>query len=115
MELSTKRILVTGGAGFLGHSVCRVLSERGCTEITVPRRSWCDLTSEEDTVDLFDDVRPQVVLHLAAEVGGIGANMRTPGRFTYANLAMGLHVVEQSRRFEVEKVVVVGTVCSYPH
>jgi GDP-L-fucose synthase len=115
MELSTKRILVTGGAGFLGHSVCRVLSERGCTEITVPRRSWCDLTSEEDTVDLFDDVRPQVVLHLAAEVGGIGANMKTPGRFTYANLAMGLNVVEQSRRFEVEKIVVVGTVCSYPH
>jgi GDP-L-fucose synthase len=92
-----------------------VLSERGCTEITVPRRSWCDLTSEEDTVDLFDDVRPQVVLHLAAEVGGIGANMKTPGRFTYANLAMGLNVVEQSRRFEVEKIVVVGTVCSYPH
>jgi GDP-L-fucose synthase len=115
MELSAKRILVTGGAGFLGHSVCRALSERGCTEITVPRRSWCDLTSEEDTVDLFDDVRPQVVLHLAAEVGGIGANMRTPGRFTYANLAMGLNVVEQSRRFKVEKVVVVGTVCSYPH
>jgi GDP-L-fucose synthase len=115
MELSAKRILVTGGAGFLGHSVCRALSERGCTEITVPRRSWCDLTSEEDTVDLFDDVRPQVVLHLAAEVGGIGANMKTPGRFTYANLAMGLNVVEQSRRFEAEKVVVVGTVCSYPH
>jgi nucleoside-diphosphate-sugar epimerase len=92
-----------------------VLSERGCTEITVPRRSWCDLTSEEDAVDLFDDVRPQVVLHLAAEVGGIGANMKTPGRFTYANLAMGVNVVEQSRRFEVEKVVVVGTVCSYPH
>jgi GDP-L-fucose synthase len=114
MELNTKRILVTGGAGFLGRAVCRLLTQRGCTQITVPRRIACDLTSEEDAVDLFDDVRPEVVLHLAAEVGGIGANMKTPGRFTYANLAMGVNVVEQCRRFEVEKCVVVGTVCSYP-
>jgi GDP-L-fucose synthase len=114
MELNTKRILVTGGAGFLGRAVCRVLADRGCTGVVVPRRTSCDLTSEDDTVDLFDDVRPHVVLHLAAEVGGIGANMKTPGRFTFANLAMGLHVIEQARRFDVEKVVVVGTVCSYP-
>jgi GDP-L-fucose synthase len=114
MELSTKRILVTGGAGFLGKSVCRVLAERGCRNVIVPRRVVCDLTSEEDTIDLFDDHRPEVVLHLAAEVGGIGANMRTPGRFTYANLAMGLNVIEQARRFDCEKTVVVGTVCSYP-
>jgi GDP-L-fucose synthase len=114
MELNTKRILVTGGAGFLGRAVCRLLTQRGCTQITVPRRIACDLTSEEDAVDLFDDVRPEVVLHLAAEVGGIGANMKTPGRFTYANLAMGVNVVEQCRRFEAEKCVVVGTVCSYP-
>jgi GDP-L-fucose synthase len=91
-----------------------VLADRGCTGVVVPRRTSCDLTSEDDTVDLFDDVRPHVVLHLAAEVGGIGANMKTPGRFTFANLAMGLHVIEQARRFDVEKVVVVGTVCSYP-
>jgi len=114
MDISTKRILVTGGAGFLGKAVCRVLHSRGCRHVIVPRRVACDLTSEEDTIDLFDDHRPEVVLHLAAEVGGIGANMATPGRFTYANLAMGLHVIEQCRRFEVEKVVVVGTVCSYP-
>jgi len=114
MNLPDKKILVTGGAGFLGTAVCRVLRERGCTQIVVPRRSWCDLTSEEDTVDLFDDERPDIVLHLAAEVGGIGANMKTPGRFTYANLAMGLNVIEQARKFEVEKTVVVGTVCSYP-
>jgi GDP-L-fucose synthase len=114
MDITTKRILVTGGAGFLGRAVCRVLADRGCTGVVVPRRTSCDLTSEEDTVDLFDDVRPHVVLHLAAEVGGIGANMKTPGRFTYANLAMGLNVIEQARRFDVEKVVVVGTVCSYP-
>lgn len=114
MNLPDKKILVTGGAGFLGTAVCRVLRERGCTQIVVPRRSWCDLTSEEDTVDLFDDERPDIVLHLAAEVGGIGANMRTPGRFTYANLVMGVNVIEQARKFECEKTVVVGTVCSYP-
>jgi GDP-L-fucose synthase len=114
MDISTKRILVTGGAGFLGRAVCRLLTKRGCTEVIVPRRVAWDLTTEDDAVELFDDVRPELVLHLAAEVGGIGANMKTPGRFTYANLAMGLHVIEQCRRFEVEKVVVVGTVCSYP-
>lgn len=114
MDITNKRILATGGAGFLGRAVCRVLADRGCTDLIVPRRSWCDLTSEEDTVDLFADERPQIVLHLAAEVGGIGANMRTPGRFTYANLAMGLNVIEQARKFECEKIVVVGTVCSYP-
>jgi GDP-L-fucose synthase len=114
MDISTKRILVTGGAGFLGRAVCRLLRERGCTQVIVPRKVACDLTSEEDTVELFDDVRPEVVLHLAADVGGIGANMKQPGRYTYANLAMGLNVVHQSWRFNAEKVVVVGTVCSYP-
>ena len=114
MNLPDKKILVTGGAGFLGKAVCRVLRERGCTQVIVPRRSWCDLTSEDDTVDLFDAERPDIVLHLAAEVGGIGANMKTPGRFTYANLVMGVNVIEQARRFECEKTVVVGTVCSYP-
>jgi len=107
-------VLVTGGAGFLGRVVCRLLEERGCTQVTVPRRRVCDLTDQRSTARLFAACRPDVVLHLAAEVGGIGANMRTPGRFTYANLTMGANVVEAARFFGCKKTVVVGTVCSYP-
>lgn len=107
------RILVTGGAGFLGKAVCRALAARGFRDVIVPRRADYDLTREDDTAKLFQ-CRPEVAIHLAAEVGGIGANIRTPGRFTYANLAMGANVVEQSRLAGVRKVVVVGTVCSYP-
>jgi GDP-L-fucose synthase len=105
--------LVTGGAGFLGSPVCRLLEERDA-QVTVPRRAQYDLTDATAVSRLFDDVAPEVVIHLAAEVGGIGANRDNPGRFFYANMAMGLHMVEEARRRGVEKFVQVGTVCSYP-
>ena len=107
-------MLVTGGAGFLGAPICRLLHERGAAEVVVPRQSEYDLTDAQAVAALFADVRPEVVLHLAAEVGGIGANRENPGRFFYANMAMGLHVIEQARLTGVQKFVQVGTVCSYP-
>jgi GDP-L-fucose synthase len=115
-DLSTKRIVVTGGAGFLGQAVCRLLRERGVPEdrIVVPRRRDFDLTVEADVERLYATARPQIVIHLAAEVGGIGANMAHPGRFFYANMAMGLHLVEHARRTGLEKFVHTGTVCAYP-
>jgi GDP-L-fucose synthase len=116
LDLSSQRIVVTGGAGFLGRAVMRVLRERGVPEdrIVVPRRRDCDLTIEADVERLYDTARPDVVIHLAAEVGGIGANMAHPGRFFYANMAMGLHLVEQARRRSLRKFVHTGTVCAYP-
>lgn len=105
---------MTGGAGFLGTPVCGLLRERGVEEIVVPRRAEYDLTDASAVARLFERARPDVVLHLAAEVGGIGANRDNPGRFFYANMAMGLHVVEQARLSGVQKFVQVGTVCSYP-
>jgi GDP-L-fucose synthase len=116
LDLSSQRIVVTGGAGFLGRAVTRVLRERGVPEdrIVVPRRRDCDLTIEADVERLYDTARPDVVIHLAAEVGGIGANMAHPGRFFYANMAMGLHLVEQARRRSLRKFVHTGTVCAYP-
>ena len=114
LSLSGKRVLVTGGAGFLGTPVCRLLRGRGVTELVVPRSREHDLTDAAATAALFDRARPQVVLHLAAQVGGIGANRDNPGRFFYANMAMGLNVTEQARLHGVEKFVQVGTVCSYP-
>jgi len=115
-DLATKRIVVTGGAGFLGRAVCRVLADRGVAaeRIVVPRRRDFDLTIEADVVRLYETARPDVVIHLAAEVGGIGANMAHPGRFFYANMAMGLHLVEHARRIGLEKFVHTGTVCAYP-
>ena len=114
MSVAGKRVLVTGGAGFLGAPVCRLLQVRGAAEVIVPRRHEVDLTDARAVASLFEDTRPQVVLHLAAEVGGIGANRDNPGRFFYANMAMGLNVIEQARLHHVEKLVQVGTVCSYP-
>ena len=116
IDLRAKRIVVTGGAGFLGRSVCRVLRERGVApaRLIVPRSRECDLTVEADVQRLYDTARPDVVIHLAAEVGGIGANQAHPGRFFFANLAMGLHMVEAARRFGIEKFVHTGTVCAYP-
>jgi GDP-L-fucose synthase len=115
-DLSAKQIVVTGGAGFLGQAVCRVLRGRGVPEdrIVVPRRRDFDLTVEADVERLYATARPQIVIHLAAEVGGIGANMAHPGRFFYANMAMGLHLVEHARRAGLEKFVHTGTVCAYP-
>jgi len=114
VELAGRRVLVTGGAGFLGAPVCRLLRERGSADVLAPRKAEYDLTDSTAVARLFEQARPDVVLHLAAEVGGIGANRDNPGRFFYANMAMGLNVIEQARQVGVEKLVQVGTVCSYP-
>jgi len=106
-------VLVTGGAGFLGTNVVDRLRAKGLDPF-VPRRSDYDLTVAADTERLFADARPELVLHLAAEVGGIGANQANPGRYWYANLMMGAHVLEQSRLHGVGKVVIAGTICAYP-
>lgn len=107
------RVLVTGGGGFLGSHLAERLEQDG-HEVVVARRSGYDLTSMGDTAKLFDDASPELVFHLAAEVGGIGANRENPGRYWYANLIMGAHVLEQARLHDTRKLVMVGTVCSYP-
>ena len=107
------RTLVTGGGGFLGSHLVERL-ERDGHDVAVARRVEHDLTSMEDTARLFADARADLVFHLAAEVGGIGANRANPGRYWYANLAMGANVLEQARLHETAKLVLVGTVCSYP-
>ncbi len=114
IDLSTRRVLVTGGAGFLGRAVVAALRSRGVGEVFVPRRAEYDLTLAPDAERLLRTVRPQVILHLAAEVGGILANRRHPGRYFYANMAMALHLVEAARVAGVEKFVQVGTICAYP-
>ena len=107
------RVLVTGGGGFLGSHLVERL-QAGGTEPFVARRRDYDLTREADAERLFDAAKPELVFHLAAEVGGIGANRANPGRYWYANLMMGAHVLEQARMHGVSKVVVAGTVCAYP-
>jgi GDP-L-fucose synthase len=107
------RVLVTGGAGFLGSQVVARLREQGLDPFVVRSREF-DLTEPTEVERLFAETRPELVFHLAAEVGGIGANRASPGRFWYANLVMGTNVLEQSRRGGVEKLVLVGTICSYP-
>ncbi len=114
MDLAARRICVTGGAGFLGSYVVRALRGRGCREIFVPRRRDYDLTQGSAIERLFEDARPEVLFHLAAVVGGIGANRQNPGRFFYENAIMGIQLIEAARRFGVQKLIVVGTVCSYP-
>ena len=107
------KVLVTGGGGFLGSHLVERLQSAGAEPFVCRRRDY-DLTRPEDVHRLFVDAEPQLVFHLAAEVGGIGANMANPGRYWYANLMMGTHVLEESRRERVDKLVLVGTICSYP-
>jgi len=108
------RVVVTGGAGFLGRAVVERLRARGVADVIVPRRRDYDLTHEADVARLYQSTRPDVVLHLAAEVGGIGANQANPGRYFYANMAMALHLIEEARRVGLRKFVQVGTICAYP-
>lgn len=111
---SGARIVVTGGAGFLGRIVVEKLRQRGASEILIPRRKQFDLTHESDVARMYAEMRPDVVFHLAAEVGGIGANMRNPGRYFFTNMAMALHLIEHARQIGLGKFVQVGTICAYP-
>jgi GDP-L-fucose synthase len=110
----TDRIIITGGGGFLGSYVTEHLKEQGYRDVVTVRRKDFDLTREADVERLYAEQKPVVVLHLAAEVGGIGANRDNPGRFFFANLAMGMNLIEGARRFGVKKFVQVGTICAYP-
>jgi len=111
---NNKRVVVTGGAGFLGSYVVDKLKERGCDDIFVPRSKNYDLTHKSDIIRMYNDAKPDIVIHLAAVVGGIGANRANPGSFFYKNLIMGAEMMEQGRQFGLEKFVAIGTICAYP-
>ncbi|MCI0550627.1 MAG: GDP-L-fucose synthase [Anaerolineae bacterium] len=111
---SNKRVLVTGGAGFLGAFVVEKLQTRGCQKLFVPRRKDYDLTQIDAVQKILRDTQPDIVIHLAAIVGGIGANRKNPGKFFYENAIMGLQLIEETRIAGVEKLVAIGTICSYP-
>jgi GDP-L-fucose synthase len=114
MNLQRKRIIVTGGSGFLGQHVVARLLQAGCSQAIVPRSAEFDLTREVDIRRLLKQHRPEVIIHLAALVGGIGANRLYPGTFMYKNLIMGTQLIEHAYQAGVEKFLAIGTICSYP-
>jgi GDP-L-fucose synthase len=111
---TNKRVVVTGGAGFLGTHVVEKLWARGCTQIVVPSSTEYDLCDKDAIVSLLNEAKPHLIIHLAAVVGGIGANRQHPGKFFYDNAIMGIQLIEQARHVGIDKLVCVGTVCSYP-
>ncbi|WP_455242114.1 NAD-dependent epimerase/dehydratase family protein, partial [Petrachloros mirabilis] len=111
---SDKRVVVTGGAGFLGSFVVEQLRAKGCKHIVVPRSKDYDLVEMSAVKALYADANPDLVIHLAARVGGIGANQANPGRFFYDNLMMGSQLIEVGRQHGLQKFVATGTICAYP-
>lgn len=109
-----KRVAVTGGAGFLGGFITERLRNRGCKNILIPKIEDYDLVKIKDINQMYEDMKPDIVIHLAAVVGGIGANRAHPGEFFYKNLMMGVQLIEQARLRNIEKFVAIGTVCAYP-
>ena len=109
-----KRVIVTGGAGFLGRVVVDQLTAKGCRHITVPRSRQYDLRKTSAIRKLYKEASPDMVIHLAAVVGGIGANRENPGKFFYDNLMMGVELMEQARQMGIPKLVAIGTICAYP-
>ena len=114
IDLSTKRICVTGGAGFLGQHLLRNLQSKGAHDIFIPRYPQYDLVKGEDIARMLADAQPDIIIHLAAHVGGIGANMERPAEFFYDNLMMGVQLMHQAWQRGVEKFVALGTICAYP-
>ncbi len=109
-----KTVAVTGGAGFLGSFLCEKLEAAGAGELFIPHIEDYDLTEPDAVKQMYLDAKPDTVIHLAAQVGGIGANRENPGRYFYANMAMGLHLIEEARKNKLGKFVQIGTVCAYP-
>ena len=109
-----KRVVVTGGAGFLGSFVVEQLRAKGCKNIVIPRSKDYDLAQMDAVKQLYNDAKPDLVIHLAARVGGIGANQANPGRFFYDNLMMGTQLIEVGRQVGLKKFVALGTICAYP-
>lgn len=114
IDLSRKRITVTGGAGFLGRYVIERLKSRGCKDIFIPKIEDYDLVQMEVVRKMYRDARPDIVIHLAAQVGGIEANRENPGKFFYDNLMMGVQLMEIGRQSNIEKFLALGTICAYP-